>query len=53
MILEIKEGLGALEQLSNQMIGKIDVLGRDMLTLRADQTGVENRLDKLESNLAP
>jgi hypothetical protein len=50
-ILEVKERLGALEQLSNQMVRKIDVLGKDMLTLRADQTGVENRLDKLESNL--
>src|ERR687883_1528294 len=52
-ILEVKERLGALEQVSNQMMRKIDVLGKDMLTLRADQTGVENRLDKLESNLAP
>ena len=52
-ILEVKERLGALEHVSNQMMRKIDVLGKDMLTLRADQTGVENRLDKLESNLAP
>lgn len=50
-IVEVKERLGALEQVSNQMIRKIDVLGKDMLTLRADQAGVENRLDKLESNL--
>jgi tetrahydromethanopterin S-methyltransferase subunit B len=52
-ILEVKERLGALEQVSNQMVRKIDVLGKDMLTLRADQTGVENRLDRLESNLNP
>jgi hypothetical protein len=52
-ILEVKERLGTLEQISNQMVRKIDVLGKDMLTLRADQTGVENRLDKLESNLIP
>ena len=52
-ILEVKERLGALEQASNQIVRKIDVLGRDMLTLRADQTEVENRLDKLESNLTP
>jgi hypothetical protein len=51
-IIEVKERLGALEQVSNQMVRKIDVLGRDMLTLRADQTGVGNRLDKLESNLS-
>ncbi len=50
-ILEVKERLGVLEQLSNQMMRKIDVLSKDMLTLRADQTEVENRLDKLESNL--
>ena len=35
-ILEVKERLGALEQVSNQMVRKIDVLGKDMLTLRAD-----------------
>ena len=48
-IIEVKERLGALEQLSNQMLRKIDVLGKDMLTLRADQSGIGNRLDKLES----
>jgi hypothetical protein len=52
-IIEVKERLGALEQVSNQMVRKIDVLGKDMLTLRADQIGVEHRLDKLESNLTP
>lgn len=48
-ILEVKERLGALEQISNQMVRKIDVLGKDMLTLRADQTRIEDRMDKLES----
>jgi chromosome segregation ATPase len=48
-ILEVKERLGALEQLSHQMVRKIDVLGRDMLALRADQAGIEDRLEKLES----
>jgi len=47
-ILEVKERLGALEQISNQMVRKIDVLGKDMLTLRADQTRIEDRMDKLE-----
>jgi len=28
---------------------KLDVLGKDMLTLRADQVGIETRLDKLEA----
>ena len=49
-ILEIKERLGSLEQLANQTVRKIDVLGKDMLTMRADQSGLENRVDKLESN---
>jgi hypothetical protein len=31
------------------MVRKIDVLSKDMLNLRADQTGIEDRLDKLES----
>jgi hypothetical protein len=48
-ILEVKEHLSAVEQASNQMVRKIDVLGKDMLTMRADQTGLEYRLDKLES----
>ncbi len=48
-ILEVKERLGVLEQLTNQMVRKVDVLGKEMLTLRADQAGVEGRLEKLES----
>jgi chromosome segregation ATPase len=48
-ILKVKERLSNIEQLSNQMVRKIDVLSKDMLNLRADQTGIEDRLDKLES----
>lgn len=48
-ILEVKEHVSALEQSSNQMVRKIDVLGKDRLTMRADQTGLEYRPDKLES----
>jgi chromosome segregation ATPase len=48
-ILEVKERLDALEHLSNQIVRKIDVLGKDMLALRADQAGIEDRLEKLES----
>ncbi len=48
-ILEVKERLGALEQLTNQMVRKVDVLGKDMLALRADQAGIEGRLETLES----
>ena len=51
-IIKVKERLGSLEQLSIQMMRKIDVLSKDMLTLRADQTGIEDRLDKLESKPA-
>jgi chromosome segregation ATPase len=47
-IIEVKERLGALEELSRQMLRKIDVLNKDMLTMRADQLGLEARLDKLE-----
>jgi hypothetical protein len=51
-ILEVKERLNSLGQLSSQVVRKIDVLSKDMLTLRADQTGIEDRLDKLESEPA-
>jgi hypothetical protein len=48
-IFEVKERLSALQRFSIQMVRKIDVLSKDMLNLRADQTGIEDRLDKLES----
>lgn len=48
-ILKVKEHVSSLEQTSNQMVRKIDVLAKDMLTMRADQTGLEYRIDKLES----
>ena len=35
-IVEVKERLTSLERLSDQIVRKIDVLGKDMLTLRAD-----------------
>jgi tetrahydromethanopterin S-methyltransferase subunit G len=44
-ILELRESVDNVER-------KIDVLGRDMIQLRADQSRVENRLDKLESKPA-
>jgi chromosome segregation ATPase len=49
---EVKERLGALEELTKPMLRKIDLLNRDMLTLRAEQIGLENRLDKLEPNVS-
>jgi len=51
-ILEVKGHLNSLEQLSQQVVRKIDVLGKDMLALRADQAGIEDRLNKLESTPA-
>jgi chromosome segregation ATPase len=51
-IVEVKDRLNSLEQLSTQVVRKVDVLSKDMLTMRADQTGIEDRLDKLESKPA-
>lgn len=51
-IVEVKERLTSLEHLTHQMVRKIDVLSRDMLTLRADQAGLEDRLDRLDSEPA-
>jgi hypothetical protein len=41
-ILELKQGLANVER-------KIDILSRDVVQVRADQTYAERRLDKLES----
>ena len=41
-ILEVKEGLWDLKR-------KIDVLSRDIVTVRADQVRLEDRFDKLNS----
>ena len=41
-ILEVKEGLGSLER-------KISLLVRDIMTVRADQVRLDDRLDKLDS----
>jgi chromosome segregation ATPase len=42
-ILAVSQKLDTIER-------KLNVLGRDMLTLRADQTRLEDRMEKLESN---
>ena len=42
-ILEVRESVANVER-------KIDVLSRDIVQVRADQTRVENRIDKLESS---
>ncbi|HYP02867.1 MAG TPA: hypothetical protein VER76_21970 [Pyrinomonadaceae bacterium] len=41
-IMEVNQLLASLNR-------KIDVLGKDMLTLRADQLGIETRLKNLEA----
>jgi hypothetical protein len=48
-IIEVKERLDSLEQLSRQIVRKFDILTRDMITLRADQSDLEDRVEKLES----
>jgi hypothetical protein len=42
-IMEANQHLASLER-------KMDVLGKDMLTLRADHLGIETRLSKLEEH---
>jgi BMFP domain-containing protein YqiC len=41
-ILEVKQSLGNVER-------KIDVLSRDIIQVRADQTYLEGRIEKLEN----
>lgn len=40
----------AVSQKIDTVDRKLNVLGRDMLSLRADQTRLEDRMDKLDSN---
>jgi len=47
-IVEVKERLSALEELTRPMLRKIDLLTKDMMTLRAEQLGLEDRVEKLE-----
>lgn len=47
-LAEMKERLGSLEDLARQTLRKIDVLNKDMLTMRADQLGLESRIEKIE-----
>jgi hypothetical protein len=44
-ILEVKQSLGNVER-------KIDVLSRDIIQVRADQTYLEGRIEKLENKPA-
>lgn len=45
---EVKERLSALEGLNKPMLRKIDLLSRDVVIVRAEQIGLEDRLEKLE-----
>src|SRR4030081_748216 len=45
---EGKERLSSLEEISTRMLRKVNVLNQDMLTMRADQLGLETRIEKLE-----
>jgi len=49
---EVKQRLGALEDLTKPVVRKIDILTKDMLTLRAEQLELEGRLEKLEPSTA-
>jgi chromosome segregation ATPase len=47
--LGVVEGrLGSLEDLSKQILRKLNIVNNDMLTFRADQLGLETRIEKLE-----
>ena len=48
-LTEVKEHVGALEDATRLMAGKLDILNRDLTTLRAEQSGLEDRVEKLES----
>lgn len=45
---EVKERVGALEGATRLMGRKLDILNRDLTTLRAEQLGLEDRVEKLE-----
>jgi DNA repair ATPase RecN len=40
--------LGAIESLTRPMVRKVDMLTKDVATVRAEQLGLEDRLEKLE-----
>ena len=48
-IVEVKTRLGSLEQQSKLLVRKFDLLNRDILTWRAEQSDLEDRVEKLES----
>jgi len=52
-IVAVREEVVTLGEKVDTLDRKVTVLGRDMLTLRADQTRIEDRMDKLETKPAP
>ena len=51
-IMSVGEAVRALTEKVETVERKLNVLGLDMLTLRADQTRIESRMDKLDSERA-
>lgn len=51
-IMAVGEAVRTLTEKVDTVERKLNVLGLDMLTLRADQTRIETRMDKLESERA-
>ncbi len=48
-ILKVQQGLGEVKEEVKNLSRKIDVISYDMVQLRANQLGVERRVDRLES----
>lgn len=49
-VAEVKESVAEVRESVANVERKIDVLSRDIVQVRADQSRVENRIDKLESS---
>ena len=52
-LTEVKERVGALGDVTKLIARKLDVLNRDLTTLRAEQLGLEDRVEKLEPHNLP
>ena len=52
-LTEVKERVGALGDVTKLIARKLDVLNRDLTTLRAEQLGLEDRVEKLEPRNLP
>ena len=52
-LTEVKDRVGALEGATRLMARKLDILNRDLTTLRAEQLGLEDRVERLEPRTLP